>query len=114
MRYDRFLGAVAAADVVLTDSGGVQEEAPSLGTRVVLLRETTERPEGVAARWVRVAGTRRRDIVAATRDALTEGPRTAAGESPSGDGRAAVRIVRALREMLVDGSAVDSERRSPA
>ena len=61
--YLEFVHLLARADLVLTDSGGVQEEAPSLGKPVLVLREVTERPEGVAAGTARVVGTDRERIV---------------------------------------------------
>ena len=62
--YVEFVHLMARADLVLTDSGGVQEEAPSLGKPVLVLREVTERPEGVAAGTAMVVGTDRDRIVA--------------------------------------------------
>ena len=84
---------------ILTDSGGLQEEAPSLGKPVLVLREVTERPEGVEAGAARVVGTRRDDIV---REAvrLLEDPTAyaamATAVNPYGDGQASQRIVQAL------------------
>jgi UDP-N-acetylglucosamine 2-epimerase (non-hydrolysing) len=85
--------------LVLTDSGGIQEEAPGLGVPVLVLREVTERPEAVEAGTVRVVGTDRERIVAeAVRlledaDAYTQ---MAHAVNPYGDGHAAERIVDAL------------------
>jgi UDP-N-acetylglucosamine 2-epimerase len=86
------------ARLVLTDSGGLQEEAPSLGVPVVILRKVTERPEGVEAGLARLAGTRRKDIVAAAREVLDAAPSRGArpAGNPYGDGHAAERIVDAL------------------
>jgi UDP-N-acetylglucosamine 2-epimerase (non-hydrolysing) len=85
--------------LVLTDSGGLQEEAPSLGIPVLVLREVTERPEGVAAGTVQVVGTDQARIVAAT-TRLLDTPeayqRMARVVNPYGDGHAAERIVQAL------------------
>jgi UDP-N-acetylglucosamine 2-epimerase (non-hydrolysing) len=102
LRYDRFLGLLAEADLVLTDSGGIQEETPSLGTPVLLLRDRTERPEALDGGFVRVAGTHRGPIVEATREALRAGWRTPDAPNPFGDGQAAERIVSAM-ELLLDG-----------
>jgi UDP-N-acetylglucosamine 2-epimerase (non-hydrolysing) len=84
------------ACLILTDSGGVQEEAPSFGVPVLVMRETTERPEGVEAGVVRLIGTQRERIVKEASQALTptdSHERPAAGQNPYGDGRAAQRIV---------------------
>src|ERR1019366_9081654 len=84
------------ACLILTDSGGVQEEAPSFGVPVLVMRETTERPEGVEAGVVRLIGTRRERIVKEASQTLTavdSGERSAPGQNPYGDGRAAQRIV---------------------
>jgi UDP-N-acetylglucosamine 2-epimerase (non-hydrolysing) len=87
------------ATLVLTDSGGIQEEAPSLGKPVLVLRETTERPEGVAAGVARVVGTDRAEIVRQTRRLLDnqgDYDAMASAANPYGDGRASERIVEAL------------------
>jgi len=91
--------------IVLTDSGGIQEEAPSLGKPVLVLRETTERPEAVEAGTVKIAGTDRRYIVAEVtrlledRDAYNQ---MAQAVNPYGDGYAAKRIVGALMGETVE------------
>jgi UDP-N-acetylglucosamine 2-epimerase (non-hydrolysing) len=90
-----FVALLSAAHIVLTDSGGVQEEAPVLGVPVLVLRDRTERPEGVAAGTARLVGTRAQRIVAeACR--LLDNPaahaRMARAHSPYGDGQAAERI----------------------
>lgn len=103
--YLPFVYLMNASYLILTDSGGVQEEAPSLGKPVLVMRETTERPEAVAAGTVRLVGTDSARIVAeATR--LLDDPQAYAAMSrahnPYGDGRAAARIVRELvREAAV-------------
>lgn len=93
------------ADVVLTDSGGVQEEAPVLGAPVLLTRTETERQEGVAAGQVRLVGTDVGEIEAEVIRLLLKPARPRATEglrSPYGDGRASERIVRALMGETVD------------
>ena len=85
--------------VLLTDSGGLQEEAPGLGVPVLVMREVTERPEGVDAGTVRLVGTQRELIVAQTRRLLDDPVAHAAmaqATNPYGDGNAANRIVQAL------------------
>ncbi|NOT59922.1 MAG: UDP-N-acetylglucosamine 2-epimerase (non-hydrolyzing) [Acidobacteria bacterium] len=85
--------------LVLTDSGGLQEEAPSLGKPVLVLREVTERPEGVAAGTVKLVGTDRSVIVAETSRLLddpAEYERMSRAVNPYGDGHASERIVKAL------------------
>jgi len=98
--YAPWVQLMTRADVILTDSGGLQEEAPALGTPVLVLRRTTERPEGVAAGTVRLVGTDRARIVEETRRLLTDPSAYAAmvrAGSPYGDGGASERIVQALR-----------------
>jgi UDP-N-acetylglucosamine 2-epimerase (non-hydrolysing) len=100
--YEAFVQLMKRAYLILTDSGGIQEEAPSLGKPVLVLRETTERPEAVEAGTVAVVGTRRQDIVARTVE-LLENPdayeRMSKAVNPYGDGKASERIVsRFLKE----------------
>jgi UDP-N-acetylglucosamine 2-epimerase (non-hydrolysing) len=83
------------ADLILTDSGGIQEEAPSLGKPALVLRDVTERPEGVAAGIARLTGARCEAILAGV-DAALAHPRVGHAANPYGDGRAAKRIVAAL------------------
>ncbi len=93
--YPDFVALLDACDLVLTDSGGVQEEAPSLGKPVLVLRETTERPEGVAAGTARLVGTDRARIVAETVTLLDNREAydaMARAHNPFGDGHAAGRI----------------------
>jgi len=87
------------AYLVLTDSGGLQEEAPSLGVPVLVLREVTERPEGIDAGTLRLVGTNPDRIVAETRRLLDDPKahqRMAKAVNPFGDGHASERIVAAL------------------
>lgn len=93
--YPRFVRALAACDLVLTDSGGVQEEAPALGKPVLVMRETTERPEGVAAGTARLVGADEDRIVHEVFNLLDDSRAHAAmarAHNPFGDGQAAVRI----------------------
>ena len=97
--YAPFIWLMSRATLLLTDSGGVQEEGPSLGKPVLVMRETTERPEGVAAGNARLVGTTRQKIVENLADLLQNPSRLAAmasARNPYGDGRAAKRIVGIL------------------
>ena len=99
--YLEFVHLLSRADLVLTDSGGLQEEAPSLGKPVLVLREVTERPEGVAAGTALVVGTDRERIVAAASELLSSPEayaRMANAVNPYGDGRASERIITALAD----------------
>jgi UDP-N-acetylglucosamine 2-epimerase (non-hydrolysing) len=98
--YSRFVALMNHSRLLLTDSGGVQEEAPGLGKPVLVMRETTERPEGVQAGTVKLVGARREPIVAEVSKLLSDEAayqRMARAENPYGDGKAAGRIVEALR-----------------
>jgi UDP-N-acetylglucosamine 2-epimerase (non-hydrolysing) len=103
MGYAEFTALMAACDLVLTDSGGIQEEAPALGKPVLVARERTERPEAVEAGVASLVGT---DPVAVLREVnrLLDDPqhyaRMSAGGSPYGDGKSAPRIVEILRRDL--------------
>ena len=90
--YVDLVGAMKAADLVLTDSGGIQEEAPTFGAPVLVLREVTERPEGLEAGVAELVGTDRRRIVERGTHWLSTGGRTEAPINPYGDGRAGERI----------------------
>jgi UDP-N-acetylglucosamine 2-epimerase (non-hydrolysing) len=97
--YSGFVRLMDRATVILTDSGGVQEEAPSLGKPVLVMREETERPEGIEAGTVRLVGTNESDIVCSVSELLTD--RTAYDAmanavNPYGDGLAAERSVAAI------------------
>lgn len=95
--HAEFVALLGASRFVLTDSGGVQEEAPALGRPVLVMRETTERPEGVEAGTARLVGTDRARIVAEATRLLDDDAAHAAmarAHSPFGDGRAAERIAR--------------------
>lgn len=97
--YEPFANLMGRATIILTDSGGVQEEAPALGKPVMVLRDTTERPEAVSAGTVKLIGTDRSRVYEETRRLLVdrkEYARMAEAINPYGDGRAAQRIVRAL------------------
>lgn len=106
--YRAFVAAMQQAHFILTDSGGVQEEAPALGKPVLVLREETERPEAVAAGVVRLVGANFDRIVAESTRLLDDCAYYAAmahGVSPYGDGRAAERIASLLRSDLAPAPA---------
>ena len=90
--YLEFLTLFRRAAVVLSDSGGVQEEAPTLGKRVVLMRDTTERPEAVASGHVQLVGPHRERIVAAASAVLNGSVPPLLPGNPYGDGHAATAI----------------------
>jgi len=101
--YREMVALMKAATLVLTDSGGVQEEAPALAKPVLVLRETTERPEAVAAGVVKVIGTDREGIVREVSRLLDDAGAFSAmarGVSPYGDGQASRRIMEISRSFL--------------
>lgn len=98
-----FHNFAARAHIILTDSGGVQEEAPSLGKPVIVLRDTTERPEGIEAGTLKLAGTEEETIYQLANELLTDQQAYNAmskASNPYGDGKASQRIVLALKEYL--------------
>ncbi len=97
LAYVGFLALLRAAEVVLTDSGGVQEEAPTLRKPILVLREKTERPEGVEAGFSQLVGTHPGTIIKATQAALKNGLSTKAS-NPYGDGQASTRMMKILGE----------------
>ncbi|MDR1042820.1 MAG: UDP-N-acetylglucosamine 2-epimerase, partial [Clostridiales Family XIII bacterium] len=89
--------------LILTDSGGIQEEAPSLGKPVLVMRDATERPEGVEAGTLKLVGTDEQTIYDAFELLLTDGGeyrRMSETANPYGDGQASKRIADALEERL--------------
>ncbi len=103
--YEQLVGAISRCYLLLTDSGGLQEEAPSLGKPVLVLRETTERPEAVDAGTAKLIGTNPQDIFNST-SALLENRDTyqkmATAINPFGDGKASERIVRVIGNYLLN------------
>lgn len=99
--YPHFVRLMGMAELLLTDSGGVQEEAPSLGKPVLVMRDTTERPEGIAAGTARLVATDAERIVAEANRLLDDPTAYAAmaeAHNPYGDGKAASRIAAAVAE----------------
>lgn len=97
--YVGFLALLKSAHVILTDSGGVQEEAPSLRIPILVLREKTERLEGVEAGFSKLVGTHSSRIIEATLSALNE-EMTLKGENPYGDGQSAARMIKLVEERI--------------
>jgi len=103
--YDVTVRSIERSALVLTDSGGLQEEAPCLGKPVLVMRDETERPEGIEAGTLELVGPHRSAIVAATRRLLEDErayARMARANNPYGDGRAANRIVAWLLARMRD------------
>ena len=106
LSYAEFCHVMKRSRLIVTDSGGVQEEAPSLGKPVLVLRDTTERPEGVEAGTVKVVGTDQATVTQETERLLTDADAYAAmanAVNPYGDGHAAARCVQAIEALLVGG-----------
>ena len=104
--YATFARLLARSHMVITDSGGIQEEAPALGKPVLVVRETTERTEGVEAGTLRLVGNDPERIFSAGSQLLNDPvayAEMAEATNPYGDGRAADRIVRALEHVLLGG-----------
>ncbi len=99
MDYEPFANLMSKVDIVLTDSGGIQEEAPALGKPVLVLRDTTERPEAVDAGTVKLVGTAYEDVLRET-NLLLDDPihyqKMAEAANPYGDGKACERIIRTI------------------
>jgi UDP-N-acetylglucosamine 2-epimerase (non-hydrolysing) len=107
--YLPFVWLMDKSDIILTDSGGVQEEGPSLGKPVLVMREVTERPEAVTAGTVKLVGTNKQHIVQGVEQLLTnehEYQRMARAINPYGDGKAAERIVQRLENHFVGSGEV--------
>jgi len=105
--YRNFVQLLKGSYLVLTDSGGIQEEAPSLGKPVLVMRETTERPEAVRAGTAEVVGVNRKNIVARAQrllDSKADYEKMANTANPFGDGKAAQRIVKLLLENCMQAS----------
>jgi UDP-N-acetylglucosamine 2-epimerase (non-hydrolysing) len=102
LEYESFTYLLKSSHIVLTDSGGIQEEAPSLGKPVLVMRDITERPEAVTAGTVRLVGADRNRIVSNVSELLddeTSYRAMARAHNPYGDGHACARIIETLRTM---------------
>lgn len=112
MEYEPFANLMSLSSLVLTDSGGIQEEAPSLGKPVLVLRNTTERPEAVEAGTVRLIGTDKNVVYAETKRLLTDQAAYDAmsnAVNPYGDGKASQRIVQAILHAFAGEEAVPAD-----
>jgi UDP-N-acetylglucosamine 2-epimerase (non-hydrolysing) len=99
--YEPFVYAMEKSYIILTDSGGVQEEAPSLGKPVLVMRESTERPEAVEAGTVKLVGTDKKKIVDEVSTLITDSDahrRMSQAHNPYGDGKASQRIVKIMED----------------
>jgi UDP-N-acetylglucosamine 2-epimerase len=115
--YLPFVYLMSKAHLIITDSGGIQEEAPALGKPVLVTRETTERPEAVRAGTARLVGTDTARIVAEVHALLTSREQydaMAHATNPYGDGHASERIVDALLNIPATFSPVSSTAAQPA
>ena len=104
--YLSFVALMNRATLILTDSGGIQEEAPSLGKPVLVMRDTTERPEAVVAGTVKIIGTNAEDIIRETARLLTNENEYCAmskAHNPYGDGKATERILEVILERTKSG-----------
>jgi UDP-N-acetylglucosamine 2-epimerase (non-hydrolysing) len=102
--YEPFIFLMTHSYLILTDSGGIQEEAPSLGKPVLVMRNTTERPEGIVAETTKLIGTDRESIVKHTTELIDNQPlyeRMARAANPFGDGHASERIVKIIAQALI-------------
>jgi len=101
--YESLVFLLKSAELVLTDSGGIQEEAPTFGLKVLIMREKTERPEGVEAGIAKLVGTRPEKIVSEVICILEEREqkKNLSIKNPYGDGKASLRIIKALKAGIV-------------
>ena len=100
LQYEAFIYLMSLSKLIITDSGGVQEEAPSLGKPVLVMRDTTERPEAVSAGTVKLVGTNIQGIVSATNELLDNTlvyESMAKAHNPYGDGKACERIISFMK-----------------
>jgi UDP-N-acetylglucosamine 2-epimerase (non-hydrolysing) len=104
MSYRDFVAEAAAAALIISDSGGVQEEAPHLGTHLLVPRSNTERPEGIETGWVQLVRADRTAILEAALEKLAAPyprPVPIDARAPFGDGHAAEKIVQVVEQTLL-------------
>ena len=102
LQYEEFIFLMCKCYLILTDSGGIQEEAPNLGKPVLVMRNTTERPEAVDSGSVRLVGSDKKNIVKEVQillDDLNEYEKMSKSHSPYGDGHASEKIVKKIKEL---------------
>ncbi|MFW6120396.1 MAG: UDP-N-acetylglucosamine 2-epimerase, partial [Petrotogales bacterium] len=102
--YLPFVAVMEGSKIILTDSGGIQEEGPALGKPVLVLRETTERPEAIDSGTAKLVGTTTQKVVSETLELLHDDKRylcMAKAVNPFGDGKAAKRIVEFLQNKII-------------
>lgn len=107
--YAQLVGAISRCYLLLTDSGGLQEEAPSLGKPVLVLRETTERPEAIQAGTAKLIGTNSQTIYKVTEELLTTRStyqNMATAINPFGDGTAAEKIIKIIKDFLLKSNSI--------
>jgi UDP-N-acetylglucosamine 2-epimerase (non-hydrolysing) len=105
LQYEEFIYLMSKAYLILTDSGGIQEEAPSLGKPVLVMRDTTERPEAVKAGTVKLVGIDENNIVSEVQkliDNLSEYRKMAQANNPYGSGRSSNHIVKIIKNLNLD------------
>jgi UDP-N-acetylglucosamine 2-epimerase (non-hydrolysing) len=101
LEYEAFIYLMSLSKLIITDSGGVQEEAPSLGKPVLVMRDTTERPEAVDAGTVKLVGTNTQRIISETNNLLDNKQAyeiMSKAHNPYGDGKACERIINFMKE----------------
>ena len=102
LQYEAFIYLMNLSKLIITDSGGVQEEAPSLGKPVLVMRDTTERPEAVDAGTVKLVGTNVQRIISETSELLDNKlayDSMAKAHNPYGDGKACERIIHFMKQI---------------
>ncbi len=100
--YASSISAIARSTLIISDSGGIQEEAPSFGTPVIVTRQITERPEGLSAGTSVLCGLDNPEVLLTTAEELLSAGKKHSVPNPFGDGQAAERIVKILEERLAD------------
>ena len=101
LEYEKFVYLMSKSFFIITDSGGIQEEAPSLGKPVLVTRDTTERPEALQSGAVKLVGTNKNIIIKEAQNLILqkdEFEKMSKANNPYGDGKASERIVQFLKE----------------